>query len=1758
MVFTQMPHLVQDGSSYDAIANGSTVNYFDSDGFGGYTQRYYGQITFTHDSLSQTFAETDRRGDVITFNDFSSSLPAAERGTFVQFTDPNANYLAVTSWTTAGQPAETQYSSAGVTQSYVFSYISSGVNAGLLQSVVQRYYVSGCWTTARQVVYAYYDGTQTHGNAGDLMTATVEDASNNVLDTTYYRYYTSTTSTGYTHGLEYLFRPDSYARLTTALGTSVDSLTDSQVAPYADNFFQYDSSKRVSEEIAAGAGSSTATNPGLGTFTYSYTANSNTPGLNSWAVKTIVTLPDSTTDTVYTNEAGQVMLFDHHDGSRDWNSFYEYDGNANVILAAQPSAVTGYSYTYADLLHSVSGNYAYLSDSSGLITTYTYASSTTATTFSAGNVADYLESTSVQQGETGTAIEVSSQQYIAHGMSPTVYPIASQTEYRNTDGTGGETTSYSYTWGTGNIPQSITTTLPLIGTSQNGPGGTSYDVGIQYFDSRGRPSWEKNGDGFINYTGYDTASGAVTETITDVNASSMGLPSGLPSGWSTPTGGGKNLTTLFAVDLLGRDTKITDPNGNITYNDYDDYHHQETIYLGWNSGSGTPTGPTQVMRQDMAGSYFETLTMTATPHLTSGVPDGSESIGSVQTLSRIYTNSGGQVSEEDEYFNLSGVTYSTSTYIGTSGTNYYASTYDYDSRGWLARMKHPTGTIDRTVHDSLGRAVSVWVGTNDTPGSGSWSPSNNTSPSNMMETASNVYDGGSVGDGNLTTQYVYPGLSAATRETDLFYDWRDRLVANKNGVQTSEDSTTHRPIMYYTLDNLGEVTETQQFDGDGVTISSSGGVPSAPSSSLLRAETKYSFDDQQRVYQTQQYDVNPSSGSVSTYALTTNLYYNHRGELIEESDPGGLVAKKTYDGAGRLTVEYTTDGGSGTGWSNASVLTSDNVLQQVEHSYDSDSNVILTTTRQRNHDETSTGALGNETTTPKARVYFEAYYYDAVNRQTADVNVGTNGGSSYTRPSSVPSASDTVLVSSETYNGAGRLATTTDARGIQSNDYYDNLGRTTKSIQDYTTGTVTNSSDKTTEYTYDGDNHTLTVQVDLTGGGYEKTQYVYGVTTSSSSAINSNDVLATVEWPDPSTGNASTSSEETYTVNALGQNVTYTDRDGNVHTYSYDVLGRQTSDAITTLGSGVDGAVRRIDTAYDTQGNAYLTTTYTASSGGSIVNQVQDVFNGLGQLTGEYQSHSGAVNTSTTPEVQYAYVEMASGANNSRLTSITYPNGYVLTHNYSSGLNNTISRLSSLSDTTGTLESYSYLGLDTVVIRSHPQPTIDLTYVKQSGESNGDAGDQYIGLDRFGRVIDQRWINTSTSTATDRFRYGYDRDSNVLYASNLVNTSFSELYHANGSSNGYDNLNQLVAFARGTLNGTNDTISWPSASETWSTDAAGNFTSAAGTSEANNKQNEITTFGSATLAYDGNGNLTTDQNGMTLVFNAWNELVAYKNGGTTLESISYDGLGRRIIQSPGTANDLYYSNQWQVLEERVGGNAKVHYVWSPVYVDALVLRDRDATGGGTLSERLWVQQDRNWNVTAQVNGSGSLVERDVYDPYGVVTFLNASWGVLSGSAYGWIIGHQGGRFDPTTGLCYFERRDLSPLFERWITVDPLRFGAGQMSFYGNVGNDPTTLTDPSGLESGAYVASYTTQKMPSPPPVTSVNPLRMTDDEIDNAIDDFEDQNTTLDKSIASTSWYEINERSQYIRKQRLNLDVLKKLYREKALRVSERQRDGG
>ena len=147
------------------------------------------------------------------------------------------------------------------------------------------------------------------------------------------------------------------------------------------------------------------------------------------------------------------------------------------------------------------------------------------------------------------------------------------------------------------------------------------------------------------------------------------------------------------------------------------------------------------------------------------------------------------------------------------------------------------------MYNGLGELLSNWVGTDDT----NFNPS--TGGGNMVTISDNIYDDGGVGDGNLTATILHPGGGTAVRETDNYYDWRDRLVATKQGVQSSEGTTTHRLITFNSYDNLGKVTMVQRYDGDGFTITTSAGEPQRLRQ-VACAQAETSYDDQGRVYET--------------------------------------------------------------------------------------------------------------------------------------------------------------------------------------------------------------------------------------------------------------------------------------------------------------------------------------------------------------------------------------------------------------------------------------------------------------------------------------------------------------------------------------------------------------------------------------------------------------------------------------------------------------------------------------------------------------------------------------------------------------------------------------------------------------------------------------------------------------------------------------------------------------------------------------------
>jgi RHS repeat-associated protein len=365
-----------------------------------------------------------------------------------------------------------------------------------------------------------------------------------------------------------------------------------------------------------------------------------------------------------------------------------------------------------------------------------------------------------------------------------------------------------------------------------------------------------------------------------------------------------------------------------------------------------------------------------------------------------------------------------------------------------------------------------------------------------------------------------------------------------------------------------------------------------------------------------------------------------------------------------------------------------------------------------------------------------------------------------------------------------------------------------------------------------------------------------------------------------------------------------------------------------------------------------------------------------------------------------------------------------------------------------------------------------LTYIKQAGEPVGDGGDQYTGLDRFGRVIDQRWPQGASEL--ERVDYGYTRASNRQWRQELVASGQDEYYN-------YDGLYQVAASNRGTLNSGKTGISGtPSWTEDFNYDPIGNWnnylTKVSGVtdldqSRTHNTANQTTEIdgSTATVAHDPAGNMVKVPqvadwaSSNELKWDAWNRLVAVKAGATTVAAYGYDGLNRRTTKTvSGTTRRYYYSDQWQVLEERVDAEtaAERQFVWGLRYTDDLVLRDRDVDHDASMDERLYVLSDY-FNPTAIADEDGVVLERYAYDAFGLSRVMDPDFDPRSSSDFDWETRYGAYRYDPETGFYQVRYRYLHPNLGRWLSRDPIAERGG-LNLYAYVNNNSTDSVDPYG------------------------------------------------------------------------------------------------
>ncbi len=372
---------------------------------GLYVARHGQSQGLVYDTANSLFKLTFPDGRLFEFRDLASETSHA--GRLSRVVAPSGAVTEVTAYTSAEQIAEVQRSSTSGSTLTVESYLYSYLTSGDLESVTLRRRVgSGDWENVARACYTYYASGDTHGSAADLKTAVhqLPDGSSWIDgDVYYYRYYLSGETGGLIHMLKYVVRPRAYAALAADSRVS-DPLTasDAIVAEYADSYFEYNSSWRVTREVVEG---------GSREYLFSYTDGTHADGYSDWKRKTQETLPDGSRNVVYTNYRGQVLLKEFQPADGDSHvEFHQYDARGRLTLSADSSSIASYVDNAGTGANELAVTYRTESAtrSLGLVKLYEYYATTD---LEQGAVAGYPSYDKIQKGPDGTAIKLHKYEY---------------------------------------------------------------------------------------------------------------------------------------------------------------------------------------------------------------------------------------------------------------------------------------------------------------------------------------------------------------------------------------------------------------------------------------------------------------------------------------------------------------------------------------------------------------------------------------------------------------------------------------------------------------------------------------------------------------------------------------------------------------------------------------------------------------------------------------------------------------------------------------------------------------------------------------------------------------------------------------------------------------------------------------------------------------------------------------------------------------------------------------------------------------------------------------------------------------------------------------------------------------------------------------------------------------------------------------------------------------------------------------------------
>jgi RHS repeat-associated protein len=207
--------------------------------------------------------------------------------------------------------------------------------------------------------------------------------------------------------------------------------------------------------------------------------------------------------------------------------------------------------------------------------------------------------------------------------------------------------------------------------------------------------------------------------------------------------------------------------------------------------------------------------------------------------------------------------------------------------------------------------------------------------------------------------------------------------------------------------------------------------------------------------------------------------------------------------------------------------------------------------------------------------------------------------------------------------------------------------------------------------------------------------------------------------------------------------------------------------------------------------------------------------------------------------------------------------------------------------------------------------------------------------------------------------------------------------------------------------------------------------------------------------------LVANGNNWTYTWDYRNRLtgvVEHASGGSVLMqgTYTYDSVNRRIgvdetVSGVQTKTWTVYDGL-NVYAEFNGSGTLLQRILTGPAINQLLAR---TSSGGTTG---WYLSDRLGSIRDIANTSGTVIDHLSYGSFGDILSE-------SSPANGDKFKFDGMQYDDALGIYYVNARWYDPASGRFVSKDPMGFGAGDANLYRFAGNDSLNRIDPSGMES---------------------------------------------------------------------------------------------